>query len=325
MNGNATTRPDSGVSIRFWQALIAIVVLALASTAIAQPPEGRQHRRGGPRDGRMFDDGDRPGPWRERFDRDDAPLPPDVVEKMLSIVRERFPDRFERLMRLRERNPERFQRFLQRKLGPIIGEYMELREENPDLAEGMIEEFRGQEQLHALVDEYQDAKGPEARAAIESKMEEIVRRQFSLIERRMAHRLQQFEERLDDQRRRLERHRKQFGEERANIDEHVARRMEELKSGQVRPPRPRFGPGGPPDDEFAAPLPGPRRLGDGDGPRFRDGKGGQFRDGDEDGENDRRRFRDGHGGRRGGKNGFDRPEDEDRRPLKDEDRDDDDD
>jgi hypothetical protein len=101
--------------------------------------------------------------------------------------------------------------------------------------------------------------------------------------------------------------------------------MEELKSGQVRPPRPRFGPGGPPDDEFAAPLPGPRRLGDGDGPRFRDGKGGQFRDGDEDGENDRRRFRDGHGGRRGGKNGFDRPEDEDRRPLKDEDRDDDDD
>lgn len=261
-----------------------------ANSAMAQPDDQSiDEPRGGPARG----EGDRPRSgwrgerrgrmWKDRPGKPDRPVPEEMIEEIMSFVEEKLPERFDRLVQLRERNPERFNHLMQR-MAPVAMEYLRLRERSPEMAENIIRDFKSQERLHELARLYKEAEGDEAKQAeLEQEIAEVVRSQEDFVQQMTEHRLAEFEERLRRQTRWVEAQRERLEQEKANSDERVAKRVERIKEGDVRPPfMPigRFGPGGP------------------------DGSGGPRHDGPRDGS---KRWR------RGGPS----PEDHDRRPHRD--------
>jgi hypothetical protein len=242
-------------------ALLIIAFFAGNSPGAAQepPPDDRQaddgpdgpprvgpdDRRGGPRGGGPRDRfrRGREGRRFEGFGPDDE-LPPAMVERIMEMLRDNFPEYHARLVKRREQNPEMF-RGAVRRIVPIFREYAILKDEKPELAAGIIEEFKNEKKLGELSRRYRDAaKDPAKQTEIGAEIEPLVRRQIELHNQRMAFRLEQFEKRIQEQQAALECQRAHHKEEESKLEEHVARRVEEIKKGELRRPFDRRGPDG---------------------------------------------------------------------------------
>lgn len=202
------------------------------------PRMGRPERRGGePGEGgrsRMrprFPDGGRP----ER-----GMMPPEMIERAMEVIREKFPEFHTRLERLREENPRRFESAIQSVL-PVVMEYLEIRDRFPEMAETIIAEFRIEQQLTELSRQYRESgERPEAQADLAKQIERLVREQTELRFRRQTFRLDEFERRLREQQTRLAEQRVRLEQEMKDRDELVARRVAEVKEGRmISEPRPR--------------------------------------------------------------------------------------
>lgn len=95
-----------------------------------RPREGFDRSGDGPR-GRFRENGPR-GRWRDRRgggeDRPmDRPIPPEMIDKIMELVRDKFPERFDRLADLETKNPRRFEMLI-RRMAPVAIEYFKLRE-----------------------------------------------------------------------------------------------------------------------------------------------------------------------------------------------------
>lgn len=265
--------------------IIALIIAAMHAVsdgqfARAQPPEGDRDRPGeqfdrpGERErGRFRGEGPR-GRWRDRRGGEgrpmDGPLPPEMVERIMELIREKFPERYERLAALEVQNPRRFERLV-RRMAPVAMEYFKLKERRPELADTIVKEFKNQERLHELSDAYRAAKDdPAKQGEIEKEIEQVVRAQAEFMQQRLEFRLQDFEARIREQERRLAEQRRRFEEGKLHLDERVADRVERIKQGDVRPDFPgpeEGGPDGPGPRRFR----GERGFGQGDGPP--DGRG----------------------------------------------------
>jgi hypothetical protein len=232
------------------------------------PPRFGADDRGGPRGGgprdrfRRWRDNRRPDGFGPQGD-----LPPEMIERIMEMLRDNFPEYHVRLMKRREQNPTLFRGAI-RRIVPIFKEYMLLKDEKPELAVGIIEEFKNEKKLGELSRRYRDGlKDPAAQATIGGEIETLVRRQVELHHQRMAYRLEQFEKRIQEQQAALDRQRKHHDEAGSKLEEHIAKRVEEVKKGELRRPFDRRGHGGP--DRFGE---GPRdrrdpNHGSPDGPR----------------------------------------------------------
>ena len=165
----------------------------------------------------------------------DGPLPPEMVDRIMELIREKFPERYDRLAALEDRNPRRFERLI-RRMAPVAMEYFKLKERRPGLADTIVQEFKNQERLHELSDAYRAAKDdPAKQAEIEKEIEQIVRAQAEFMQQRMEYRLQDFEARIREQERRLAEQRRRLEEGKLHVDERVADRVERIKQSDVRP------------------------------------------------------------------------------------------
>jgi len=233
-----------------------------------EPPDPRfdhDKLRGGPRGENVRDRFRR---WREnRRDGDFGPddeLPPEMIDRMMDMMRDNLPGGYARLDKLRDRNPERFRGAI-RRIVPVFKEYMFLKDERPDLATRIVEEFKNEERLGALSRDYRDAaKDPTKQTQIAQEIESIVRKQMEFHQQRMTFRLEQFEKRIKEQQAMLDRRRKSFEEEKSKLEEHIAKRVDEIKKGDLRGPFPRRGPGHEGPDGFGeGPPRGPHGPGEG--------------------------------------------------------------
>jgi hypothetical protein len=275
-------------------------------TAEAQDPgrpDGRRPRRGamagpremegqppphadGPRDGkgpRPMGDRFGPGPGGEPGRRGGPPpeLSDELLDKVMALVGEKFPVMHERLTRLRQENPERFRMAIGRMVG-VYREFQALKERQPEMAEMLIQEIRNEERLRELAEQYQAAMGDAPRQGeLETAMQEVVRQQVEFMLKRHEARLADFAERIAHQQARLAEEQARLADEKSRIDELVTQRVEDIKSGNVRPmrgPKEGRGRGGP---GFGGPgFGGPRGRGGPDEPgagepglRMRDGRG----------------------------------------------------
>jgi DNA repair exonuclease SbcCD ATPase subunit len=188
-------------------------------------------------------------------------LDPVLIAQAMEVMRSSLPELHERLEAFRRHDPERFE-LAMRKVLPVVREYIDLRDRNPDVAQTIIEEFRIEERLRELSRTYTRAaeENLQELAEIEGEIERLVHKQFKLRFRRRAARLEEFERRLMKQRERLERQRIRLQEEMQRLEELVAKRVADVKKGKVQD-RPRRGglrhKG--PEDEFEGRRPrGPR-------------------------------------------------------------------
>jgi hypothetical protein len=244
-----------------------------------EPPgrgRGRHHpgmRGEGPGFGR---DGDHPGRGRGyegRGRRSD-----EMIEQFLEIIREKLPEHYERLEQLRKDDPRRFGQ-VTRRLRPVVREYLDLVEEDPELANTIFQDFRIDARLRDLSEAYRDASEKKDAARVEETEQEIrrlVRLQAEMSIARREARLRIAEKRLNEQLERLRRHRAHFEEERLRLDEFINERVEDVMQG--RPPRDKpphgrggFGPAGR-DGR------GPRDVDERRDERRRDRRGGRTRE-----------------------------------------------
>lgn len=197
---------------------------------------------------------------------DDRPLPPELIDSVMELIREKLPERYERLTKLRESNPERFERLI-RRMAPMLREYRALREQDAEMAETIINEFRTQEELHKLSQQYRELAGDEARQAeIEKEIAALARSQMEIFQKRMEYRLKDMEARLQRQQEFIQQERARLMEAQANFEQRLADRIEEIKQGKVAPERRPFKRGfhrgergfGPPDGEASGAPPGMR-------------------------------------------------------------------
>lgn len=249
---------------------ILAALLAFAPEAAAQPDRDSP----GPRAGRPADEDDRPRVgerfrrmrerWRDRDGGMNRPIPPEVIDDIMKLVQEKFPERFERLSELRSKNPARFEALIKR-MAPTAMEYFQLREAAPELAETIIREFKNQERLHELARQYSDADGDAAKQAeLEKEITTLVLAQEKFLQERIEYRLKDFEDRLRRQQAWLDLQRTQMEREKARIDERVSDRVARIKLGDVGPPElpiGRFGPGGPGEHRGRDGMRGPRGSG----------------------------------------------------------------
>lgn len=228
--------------------------------------DGRRPEGGPDRPGRFGPGGDMPPgrPWT-----DGGPLPPEAVEDIMHVLAKELPQWHQRLSNLREKNPRRFENGL-RLIGPMMREYMMLREHDPELAATVIEEFKIEEELRELSKAYRDAAGDENKLAeLNIRVEPLVRKGAELRMQRREARLRMMERRLADERERL-------ADDRARMEEQVRHFIDRIKSGDFEGTlrermRERMGdrfrergPRGPDEEGVDGP---PRRRPRGDGPQ----------------------------------------------------------
>jgi len=160
-------------------------------------------------------------------------MPPEWIERAMTVIREKFPEYHARLERLREENPRRFEAAVHVVL-PVVMEYLEIRDRHPEMADTIITEFRIEQQLAELSRQYREAaERPEAQADLAEEIERLVREQTELRFRRQAFRLDEFERRLREQQSRLEEQRSRLAQEMKDRDELIARRVKEVKEGRI--------------------------------------------------------------------------------------------
>lgn len=281
---------------------LGVGFLAVSSARAVEPPEDQQGAmdedrppRRGPMGGPRMHDGPPPGhsedgmddgprrPMRER--RGEGPdggrrwregppeLTDETLDKVMALVADKFPIMHQRLTRLREENPERFRRTIGRMVG-VYHEYQMLKERHPEMAETLIDEIRGEQQLADLIEQHRAASGDAPKQAqIETTMREAVRTQVNLMLKRREARLADFGARIAQQQERLAEEQAKLADEKTRVDELVNQRLEDIKAGKMPPKHGPFeGRGfgkGPPGGPGGPGLGGPdeRRM------RMRDGKG----------------------------------------------------
>jgi hypothetical protein len=213
----------------------------------------------------------------------ERPSPEEIEAEVMPILEEKLPAWHERFSRLKQRNPERFRRALGR-VYPMVREFKRLREEHPELSQGIIDEFQIEHDLRRKAEAFsQAAEGSAARETLLPEIREMLTRQQELRLQRHRVRLEMFERRLQEQQARLQREKEKLARESENVEAEVDRKIEKLKKGEFRdelgPPR-RRGPGG-----FGR---GPGGEDDFDGPPRRRGPRGKFRERREQRERDQR-------------------------------------
>lgn len=256
----------------------AAIANGAATTSAWQPPPDDQRNEAGrdePRTGPGGRGGERP---RDRFRRriderrqgkngPDDELRTEMTDRVMEMLRNNLPEAYAKLQKLRERNPERFRNAI-RAVVPTFKEYsMLLRDQRPDLAKGIVEEFKNERRLGELSRQYRDsADDPAKQAQIAQEIESLVRRQAELHLQHMSFRLDQFEKRIKEQQEMLQRQRDRYEDEKTKLDENVSKRVEEIKKGNLRRPYPPPpggpGMGGPPGDR-RGPRDGPSHDPDG--------------------------------------------------------------
>ena len=220
--------------------------------------------------------------WRE-FREGRIPSPsPEMIDVVMGVLQEKLPHYYQEMTKLRSEDKVKFERAIGM-IMPIAMEYLELRDRDQKLADTIIEEFQIEHQLRKLSRDFKAAEGSaEKQAASEQQIRDLVRRQFEIRMLRQEARLKEFAERLERQRQDLDRERQSFEERRAKLDDLIANRVEEVKSGKVGE---RFRPRGPHHPGFGEPecppggphgpgprLPSDRPHGDSAGPRPSDGE-----------------------------------------------------
>jgi len=249
-----------------------------------EPRDRRRGFRRGDR-GRVGEGGRRFGPGgkghrgfgrgREGFGRGNGerPSPEEIEAEVMPILEEKLPAWHKRFSRLKDRNPQRFRRALGR-VYPMVREFKRLREEHPELSQGIIDEFQIEHDLRRKAEAFsQAAEGSAEREALLPEIRTMLTRQQELRLQRHRVRLEMFERRLQEQQARLQREREKLARESENVEAEVDRKIEKLKNGDFRdelgPPK-RRGPGG-----FGR---GPREGGGFDGPPRGRGPRGKFRE-----------------------------------------------
>ncbi len=225
----------------------------------------RERRGEGPDGGRR---------WREG----PPELTDEMLDKVMALVADKFPIMHQRLTRLREENPERFRRAIGRMVG-VYHEYQMLKERHPEMAETLIDEIRGEQQLGELIEQYRSASGDAAKQAqVETSMREAVRTQVNLMLKRREARLADFASRIAQQQERLAEEQAKLADEKTRVDELVNQRLEDIKAGKMPPKHGPFEgrgfgpgrpgkPGGPDGPGLGSPDERRMRMRDGKGPR----------------------------------------------------------
>ena len=212
---------------------------------------------------------------------------PEMIGRAMEILRARLPVFHRRMMRLREQHPERFERMMRQVL-PVVLEYIELRDRNPEAAETIIREFQIEDELRTLSGKFRKAAEKlDEQSAIGKDIERLVQEQFELRFRRQAARLDEFERRIREQQQRLEEQRAKLKEDNERRADLVAKRVADVKEGKIgepflgRGPRPNGPPGamrrrlpGGPGDGERPPRLGPGREGPPRAGRDREGPPG---------------------------------------------------
>ncbi len=223
------------------------------------PPDfrrGRQDRRGRyqedfERRGRFERDGPRRGrfPRGGPFDGRQAPPPEEMIDQAMKLLSEHAPEWHEKLADLRQRRPERFERIIGRiadELRPVF----EMRDQHPELARLVIEDFKVEHRLRQLAQDYASADVTQKRS-LDPEIERLVREQ---VELRMLRRRAQ----LEVMAQRLERERERLRQDEEKVEALVAQRIEQVKRGG--PPE-RFGEGGEPRERPGRSFGEPPRRG----------------------------------------------------------------
>lgn len=236
-----------------------------------EPRESRRRggfRRGGR--GRFTEEGKRrfgrPGERRGGMGRgeDDERDPADIEAEVMPILQEKLPDWHDRFSRLKQDDSRKFGRAM-RRVFPMVREFKRLREEHPEMAQSIIDEFQLEHELRRKAEAFsQAAEDSPERAALLPEIREMLMQQQRIRLQRHRFRLEMFEKRLDEQRARLQREQQKLARESEGIEVEVARKIEKLKKGEFRdelgPPRRRGGGFGRslhgPDDDADGP---PRR------------------------------------------------------------------
>jgi|GEM_PF-1925702 len=252
-----------------------------------EPREGRRGRgfRRGER-GRSGERGERGfgprGEGRRGFGRgrggfgpgdDRRPSPEEIESEVMPILEEKLPAWHERFTRLKQGDPRKFHRALGR-VYPMVREFKRLREEHPEMSQGIIDEFQIEHNLRRKAEAFSKAaEGSAERDALLPEIREMLTRQQQIRLQRHRVRLEMFERRLQEQQARLQREKEKLARESEDMEAEVDRKIEKLKKGEFRdelgPPR-RRGPGG-----FGR---GPRGDDEFDGSPRRRGRGGKFRE-----------------------------------------------
>ena len=262
----------SAVVLVMWWSSPSLGVIGLdepedqAVTQQEEPPppglEADQKLKHGPRDEPASSEGRgerrwdrmRHQRWQEFREHRGAAPSPEMIDLAMGVLQEKLPHYFQEMTKLRTEDKARFDRAIGM-IMPVVMEYLELKDRDQKLADTIIEEFKIEHQLRKLSHEFKAAEGsPEKQATCEQEIRKLVRRQFELRIERQEARLKEFAERLERQREELDRERKSLEQRQSKLDDLVAERVEEVKSGKMgdrfHPRGPRHGgmgePGGPP-------------------------------------------------------------------------------
>ncbi len=148
----------------------------------------------------------------------------EMIERVMALLYEELPEWHERLDRMRDDRPERFHRAMRRVM-PVVREYRSLRQEQPELAETVLEEFRIEGRLRSMGRAFREAQGDESRQAeIEQEVSQLVQRQFEFKMRRRVARMKEIEQRLMRERERFER-------DKASLQRQVEDRVRQITRG----------------------------------------------------------------------------------------------
>jgi hypothetical protein len=158
------------------------------------------------RDGRPWDrrpdrmDGDRPGregPGRDRDGERPSFRDPEHRERVMAYLREHLPEVADRLDEMNESNPQLAERITSR-LGPRVGEIMDLQEREPELASLKLEELRNGLAIIEAIRQCREAgDSPEQLAPARATLSARIADQFDIRARLNANEIERLRRRLD--------------------------------------------------------------------------------------------------------------------------------
>lgn len=171
--------------------------------------------------------------------RPDAPLAPEMVERVIAVARDVSPDLAAQLERARLESPEAMTQAMRQNARRLVALAV-VRERNPALYAVRVEDLRLQIELRRLGDEFRAAKdaGDAAKAAaLESQIAAKVRTQVDVDLKARAQELVALDEQMKSMR-------DELASEQKRTDERVAERIDAVKQGKPIQERPMLGEGG---------------------------------------------------------------------------------
>ena len=215
---------------------------------MAGPGNPQRRRMRGDRAG--GDDEDRPH-WRRRGeggrpgfrgrDRDrrgaDEPIAPEMETEVMTLLEAHVPELHRRMAKLRDEKQERYQSAL-RKMMPMMREFTTLREEHPEMADVVIQEFKTERSVRSLAKRYIEArrdKDADAQTRLEGEFRELMKQRHALQMQRRRFRLEEFRRRLEQEQARLEEEARNLEAEQSGFESELERRVNSLQEGRRRP------------------------------------------------------------------------------------------